>query len=173
MNKPVVSIVMGSDSDMDIMRESDAILAKFGVPHELRVISAHRSPGMLARHVRESERDGVLVFIAGAGAAAALPGAVAALSTRPVLGVPLPSSHLQGLDSLLAIAQMPSGTPAAALAIGAAGARNAAILAVQILALSNRKLAAALKKFKKEQERAVMAMDRLARRGSEKQRKVR
>ena len=165
MDKPVVSIVMGSDSDMDLMRESAAVLAKFGVAHELRVISAHRSPGLLTRYVKEGERSGVRVFIAGAGAAAALPGAVAALSTRPVLGVPLPSSHLQGLDSLLAIAQMPGGTPAAAMAIGAAGARNAAIMAVQILALGNRKLATALKVFKKDQERQVAAKDILARRG--------
>ena len=164
MNKPLVSIVMGSESDLDTMKESAAILAKFGVPHELRALSAHRSPNLLARYVRESERRGVRVFIAGAGAAAALPGSVAALTTRPVLGVPLPSSHLHGLDALLAIAQLPAGTPAAALAIGVAGAKNAALLAIQILALSDRQLAAKLAKFKTWQEREIGKKDAKVRR---------
>lgn len=155
---------MGSDSDLDVMRESSAILKKFGVAHEMRVISAHRAPNLLARYVKESERRGVKVFIAGAGAAAALPGAVAALSIRPVLGVPLASSHLQGLDALLAIAQLPAGTPAAALAIGAAGARNAALLAVQIIALGSTGLSARLGRFKREQEKAVGRKDARARR---------
>lgn len=170
MKKPVVSIVMGSDSDMDIMRETAGILARFGVPHELRIVSAHRSPRLLARYVRRSERAGVRIFIAGAGAAAALPGAVAALTTRPVLGVPIPSSHLQGLDSLLAIAQMPAGAPVAALAIGAGGARNAAILAVQIMALGDGKLARSLTDYKKKMERDIEAKDLKARRGPEKKR---
>ncbi len=150
---------MGSDSDLETMRETSAILRKFGVPHELRVISAHRSPNHLVRYVRQSEQAGVRVFIAGAGAAAALPGAVAALTIRPVLGVPLPSSHLNGLDALLAIAQMPAGTPAASLAIGTAGARNAAILAVQILALSNPRLSTRLARFKQDQEKALIQKD--------------
>ncbi len=156
---PAVSIVMGSDSDLETMQESAAILAQFGVPHEVRVLSAHRSPNLMTEYVKAAERDGVKVFIAGAGAAAALPGAVAALTTRPVLGVPLPSSHLNGLDSLLAIAQLPAGTPAATLAIGVAGARNAAYLAVQILAVSDAKLHAAYVAFKADQERAVGAKD--------------
>ena len=164
MSKPVVSIVMGSDSDLETMKESAAILAKFGVAHELRVFSAHRSPNLLARYVRAAELGGVKVFIAGAGAAAALPGSVAALTTRPVLGVPLPSSHLQGLDALLAIAQMPAGTPAAALAIGVAGAKNAALLAIQILALSNRVLAGRLAAFKAAQEREIGKKDARVRR---------
>lgn len=159
MRKPVVSIVMGSDSDLETMRECAKVLGKFGVPCELRVLSAHRSPNLLARYVRAAERGGVRVFIAGAGAAAALPGSVAALTTRPVLGVPLPSSHLQGLDALLAIAQMPAGTPAATLAIGSAGAKNAAYLAVQILALSDRPLAAKLAQFKASQEREIGKKD--------------
>lgn len=159
MSRPIISVVMGSDSDLETMRETSAILKKFGVPHELRVISAHRSPNHLVRYVRQSEQAGVRIFIAGAGAAAALPGAVAALTIRPVLGVPLPSSHLNGLDALLAIVQMPAGTPAASLAIGTAGARNAAILAVQILALSNPRLSARLTRFKQEQEKALIQKD--------------
>lgn len=166
MKQPVVSIVMGSDSDLETMKEAAGILARFGVSHELRVFSAHRSPNLLARWVRSSERAGVRVFIAGAGAAAALPGSVAALTNRPVLGVPLPSSHLQGLDALLAIAQMPAGTPAAALAIGVAGAKNAGLMAVQILALSDRRLAGQLAKFKAWQEREIGRKDaKLRRRG--------
>lgn len=159
MSRPIISVVMGSDSDLETMRETSSILKKFGVPHELRVISAHRSPNHLARYVRQSEQAGIRIFIAGAGAAAALPGAVASLTVRPVLGVPLPSSHLNGLDALLAIAQMPAGTPAASLAIGTAGARNAAILAVQILALSNPRLTARLTRFKQEQEKALIQKD--------------
>lgn len=164
MSKPTVSIVMGSDSDLETMKEAAGILAKFGVAHELRVLSAHRSPNLLARYVRAAERGGVRVLIAGAGASAALPGAVAALTTRPVLGVPLPSSHLQGLDALLAIAQMPAGTPAAAFAIGTAGAKNAALFAVEILALSNRTLADRLTAFKASQEREVGKKDAKLRR---------
>ncbi len=150
---------MGSDSDLEIMKEGAVILEQFGVPHEIRVLSAHRSPNLLTRYVKQSERNGVKVFIAGAGFAAALPGAVAALTTRPVLGVPIASSHLKGLDSLLAIAQLPAGTPVATLAIGSAGSRNAALLAVQILALSNAKLAAQLTKFKAEQEKKTGKKD--------------
>jgi len=164
VSKPVVSIVMGSDSDLETMKEAAGILEKFGVSYELRVLSAHRSPNLLARYVRASERAGVRVFIAGAGAAAALPGAVAALTTRPVLGVPLPSSHLQGLDALLAIAQMPAGTPAAAFAIGVAGAKNAAVMAVEILALSNRRLAGQVARFKSWQEREIGKKDARVRR---------
>lgn len=159
MNQPLVSLVMGSDSDLDIMQEGAGILKTFGVPYEIRVLSAHRSPNLLTRYVRQSEKNGVKVFIAGAGAAAALPGAVAALTTRPVLGVPIASSHLQGLDSLLAIAQLPAGVPVATLAIGSAGSRNAALLAVQILALGNARLAAKLKKFKTDQEAAIGRKD--------------
>ncbi len=141
------------------MQESAAVLTSFGVPHELRIVSAHRSPNLMLRYVRKSERRGVRVFIAGAGAAAALPGAVAALTIRPVLGVPLPSSHLKGIDALLAIAQLPGGTPAATLAIGAAGARNAGLLAVQILGVGNARLAAAYKRFKADQESGVARKD--------------
>jgi len=160
---PAVSIVMGSDSDLETMKEAATILKKFGVAYEVRVLSAHRSPNLMTAYVQEAERTGVKVFIAGAGAAAALPGAVAALTSRPVLGVPLPSSHLQGLDALLAIAQLPAGTPAATLAIGVPGARNAAYLAVQILGVADEKLHAAYAAFKVEQERAIGAKDADAR----------
>jgi len=162
--RAVVSIVMGSDSDMETMREGAGVLEKFGVPHELRVISAHRSPNLLTRYVREGEKRGVRIFIAGAGAAAALPGAVAALTTRPVLGVPIPSSPLKGLDSLLAMAQMPSGTPVATLAIGTPGAKNAALLAVEILALSDAGLARQLVRFKARQEHEITKKDATTRR---------
>ncbi len=161
--KPVVSIVMGSESDLDVMRESAKILKQFGIAHELRVLSAHRAPNLMTAYVKASERNGVKVFIAGAGAAAALPGAVAALTIRPVLGVPLASSHLQGLDALLAIAQLPAGTPAGTLAIGTAGARNAAHLAVEILALADGKLANTYRAFKTAQERAIGKKDAVIR----------
>lgn len=157
--RPVVSIVMGSDSDLEVMRESAKILKSFGIAHELRVLSAHRSPNLVTRYVKAAEQNGVKVFIAGAGAAAALPGSVAALTIRPVLGVPLASSHLQGLDALLAIAQLPAGTPAGTLAIGVAGAKNAAHLAIEILALADAKLAAAYRSFKAAQERAIGKKD--------------
>ncbi len=159
MSQPIVSIIMGSDSDLETMKEGATMLKQFGVPCEMRVFSAHRSPNLLTRHIRQSERKGVKIFIAGAGAAAALPGAISALTTRPVLGVPLASSHLQGLDSLLAIAQLPAGAPAATLAIGSAGVRNAALLAVQILALSSKKLAVQIKQFKIDQEKATGRKD--------------
>jgi 5-(carboxyamino)imidazole ribonucleotide mutase len=159
MAKPVVSIVMGSDSDLELMKETAQVLGQFRISHELRVLSAHRSPRLLARYVASAEKAGVRVFIAGAGAAAALPGAVAALTTRPVLGVPIPSSDLKGLDSLLAIAQMPAGIPAATLAIGKAGARNAGHLAAEILALSDPRLASELVKYRAGQEKGIAKKD--------------
>ncbi len=154
-----VSIVMGSDSDLETMLEAANALKSFGVPYEVRVLSAHRSPNLMAKWVGEAEAGGTRVFIAGAGAAAALPGAVAALTPRPVIGVPIPSSHLQGLDALLAIAQLPPGTPAATVAIGKGGARNAGLLAVQILAVADEALAAKFLAFKRDQEAAVGRKD--------------
>ena len=154
-----VSIVMGSDSDLDVMLEAANALKSFNVPHEVRVLSAHRSPNLLAKWMEEAEAAGTKVYIAGAGAAAALPGAVAALTPRPVIGIPIPSSHLQGLDSLLAIAQLPPGTPAATVAIGKGGARNAGLLAVQILAVGDEALAVKYRAFKDEQEAAIGRKD--------------
>lgn len=163
MAKNFVSIIMGSDSDMDVMKEASSTLAKFGVAHELRIASAHRSPRFVERCIREAERRGAAVFIAGAGSAAALPGAIAALTTRPVLGVPIASSSLQGLDSLLSMSQMPGGVPVGTMAIGTAGARNAGTMAVEILALSDQRLAVALRIQRGETEKAIVRKDRQAR----------
>ncbi len=147
---PRVAILMGSASDLDQMAEAARELSRFGVPYEIRVTSAHRTPAETAAYVRDCEARGVLVFIAGAGMAAHLAGTVAAHTTRPVLGVPLGGSTLGGLDALLSTAQMPKGVPVATLAIGKAGAANAGVLAVQILALSDPALAERLAQRKRE-----------------------
>ena len=130
-----VAVVLGSASDEPMVQETLALLGEFGIEHEVRVASAHRNPERLRHYVLSATEQGVEVFIAAAGGAAALPGAIAALTTRPVIGIPLPSSELRGVDALYAIAQMPPGVPVACVAIGAWGARNAAILAAQILGL--------------------------------------
>ena len=133
-NRPLVGIMMGSQSDWDVMSRADALLTEFGVPHEARVLSAHRTPDLVAEYVTSAEGRGIEVIIAGAGLAAALPGVVAAHTTLPVLGVPLDSGGLGGLDALYAIVQMPPGIPVGTLAIGKPGATNAALFAVAILA---------------------------------------
>jgi 5-(carboxyamino)imidazole ribonucleotide mutase len=133
-NRPLVGIMMGSQSDWDVMSRADALLTEFGVPHEARVLSAHRTPDLVAEYVTSAEGRGIEVIIAGAGLAAALPGVVAAHTTLPVLGVPLESGGLGGLDALYAIVQMPPGIPVGTLAIGKPGATNAALFAVAILA---------------------------------------
>jgi 5-(carboxyamino)imidazole ribonucleotide mutase len=138
MEVPLVGIVMGSESDLPVMREAAAVCAEFGVPYEMRVLSAHRTPGDMAWYGRTAHRRGLKVIIAGAGGAAHLPGMLAAFSPLPVIGVPIPSRYLQGLDSLLSIVQMPNGVPVATVAVGAA--RNAGLLAVQILATSRPEL---------------------------------
>ncbi len=143
MNKPWVLIIMGSDSDAEIMSQAAAALDEAGVPYEFTVASAHRSPERAKSIITEAEANGAAVFIAGAGMAAHLPGVVASFTTRPVIGVPLASGALQGLDSLYAIVQMPPGIPVATVAIG--GARNAGILAAQIIATSDASLSARLK----------------------------
>ena len=132
--KPEVAIIMGSDSDWPVMRGAAEILAEFGVAYEARVVSAHRTPDLMFEFAEQAAANGVKVIIAGAGGAAHLPGMVAAKTTLPVLGVPVPSKHLQGQDSLLSIVQMPKGVPVGTLAIGKAGAANAALLAAEILA---------------------------------------
>ena len=147
---PRVAILMGSVSDLDQMAEAARELERFGVPYEVRVASAHRTPAETAAYVKDAEARGVLVFIAGAGMAAHLAGAVAAHTTRPVLGVPLGGSTLGGLDALLSTAQMPKGVPVATLAIGKAGAGNAGVLAAQILALSDPPLAERLAQRRRE-----------------------
>ncbi|HEV8525150.1 MAG TPA: 5-(carboxyamino)imidazole ribonucleotide mutase [Terriglobales bacterium] len=144
--KPLVSIVMGSDSDLEIMREAARVLDGFGIPYDMDITSAHRSPARTGKFAREAAGRGIRVIIAGAGGAAHLAGVIAAETTLPVIGVPIPSSSLQGLDSLLSTVQMPAGIPVATVAVGRAGATNAGVLAAQILALSDttiaRKLAA-------------------------------
>lgn len=146
----LVSILMGSDSDLDVMMEAGRTLEKFGVAYEMDVTSAHRSPERTRRIVAEARERGVRVFIIGAGAAAHLAGVVAAESTLPVIGVPLDSSALRGVDALYATVQMPAGIPVATMAIGRAGATNAAILAVEILALSDEELQGKLQEHKRK-----------------------
>lgn len=143
MNKPWVLIVMGSDSDAETMSQAAAALDEVGIPYEFTVASAHRSPERAKKLITESEASGCAVFIAGAGMAAHLPGVVASFTTRPVIGVPLASGALQGVDALYAIVQMPPGIPVASVAIG--GARNAGILAAQIIATADADVAARLK----------------------------
>lgn len=141
--KPWVCIVMGSDSDAEAMKNACAALDEAGVPYEMSVASAHRSPERTKQVITDAEANGAAVFIAGAGMAAHLPGVVASFTTKPVIGVPLAGSALQGLDALLAIVQMPPGIPVATVAIG--GARNAGVLAAQMIALADSELAARLK----------------------------
>lgn len=145
MQAPFVAVLMGSDADWSVMQESIKVLKKFHVPFEVRLTSAHRTPTQTASYVVAAEQQGCAVFIAGAGLAAHLAGAVAAQTTKPVLGVPLASGTLCGLDALLSTVQMPAGVPVASVAIGAAGAKNAAYLAVQILALQDPLLAERLR----------------------------
>jgi phosphoribosylaminoimidazole carboxylase PurE protein len=148
MSKPVVSIVMGSDSDLDIMREAAKALDDFGIAYEIDVTSAHRSPDRTADFARKAAGRGIRVIIAGAGGAAHLAGVIAAHTTLPVIGVPIPSTALNGMDSLLATVQMPAGIPVATVAIGKAGATNAGILAAQILGLASESLARKLESLK-------------------------
>jgi phosphoribosylaminoimidazole carboxylase PurE protein len=150
MSEPLVSIVMGSDSDLEIMREAAKALDDFGIPYEMDVTSAHRSPDRTAKYAKDASQRGIRVIIAGAGGAAHLAGVIAAHTTLPVIGVPIPSTPLNGLDSLLATVQMPAGIPVATVAIGKPGATNAGILAAQILGLSDQKLARKLDDHKKE-----------------------
>jgi 5-(carboxyamino)imidazole ribonucleotide mutase len=153
--RPLVGIVMGSKSDWATMAHAAEVLSRFGVPHETRVVSAHRTPQWMAEYAATAEARGLRVLIAGAGGAAHLPGMIAAQTILPVLGVPVQSKALQGLDSLLSIVQMPAGVPVATLAIGEPGARNAALFAVAILAGGLPELAQKLHEFRAEQSRAV------------------
>jgi phosphoribosylaminoimidazole carboxylase PurE protein len=155
MSKPLVSIVMGSDSDLDIMRETASSLEEFGIGYEIDVTSAHRSPDRTAEYAKSAAGRGIRVIIAGAGGAAHLAGVIAAHTRLPVIGVPIPSTALNGLDSLLATVQMPSGTPVATVAIGKAGATNAGVLAAQILALSSARLAKKMQAHKEKLANSV------------------
>ena len=153
---PLVVVVMGSKSDWETMRQADEVLAKFEVPHECRVLSAHRTPFETAEYVNQAESRGVEVIIAAAGGAAHLAGVCAAHTLLPVLGVPMESASLKGLDSLLSTVQMPAGIPVGTLAIGPAGARNAALLAVAILANSRPDLREKLRRFRADQREKVL-----------------
>src|SRR5689334_10788940 len=154
--KPLVSIIMGSKSDWATMEHASVMLTEFGVPHETKIVSAHRTPDLLFEFAKSAESRGIEVIIAGAGGAAHLPGMCASQSVLPVLGVPVESRALKGLDSLLSIAQMPAGVPVGTLAIGAAGAKNAALLAVSILANSRPELREALKAFRDRQTGVIL-----------------
>lgn len=163
---PIVGILMGSDSDWSVMKKAAATLEQFGISFEATVASAHRSPDKTAEYAQSARSRGIKVIIAGAGAAAHLAGAVVANSTLPVIGVPLDATSLNGLDALLATVQMPSGVPVATMAIGDAGAKNAAIFAAQILATADEELAGKLEQFKKDlsdqvAEKARALQDRL------------
>ena len=155
---PVIGVVMGSSSDWDTMQHAVQILTQFGVPHEARVLSAHRMPDDLFAYAEQAGPRGLQAIIAGAGGAAHLPGMLAAKTTVPVLGVPVASRHLQGVDSLHSMVQMPKGVPVATFAIGNGGAANAALFAVSMLALHDAALAAKLQAFRAEQTEAARAM---------------
>lgn len=153
-----VGIIMGSDSDWPVMRQAANFLEEFGVGYEARVVSAHRTPDLMFEYAETARSRGIKAIIAGAGGAAHLPGMVAAKTTVPVLGVPVPSKYLRGEDSLLSIVQMPKGVPVATFAIGEAGAANAALFAVSMLANENAELARKLAGFRSRQEQSVLAM---------------
>jgi 5-(carboxyamino)imidazole ribonucleotide mutase len=152
---PLVGVIMGSRSDWDTMREAAAILEQFDVPFEARVVSAHRTPDLMREYANEAESRGLEVIIAGAGGAAHLPGMVAAQTHVPVIGVPVQSRALNGLDSLLSIVQMPGGVPVATMAIGTAGARNAGLFAVEMIAVRRPDVRERLRAFRAEQEQRV------------------
>lgn len=154
----VVGVVMGSSSDWETLQQATSILAEFGVPHEARVVSAHRMPDEMFAYAESAHARGLKAIIAGAGGAAHLPGMLAAKTTVPVLGVPVASRHLQGVDSLHSIVQMPKGIPVATFAIGAAGAANAALFAVAMLAQTDAALLAKLEAFRRRQTEAAQAM---------------
>ncbi|MBQ0053750.1 MAG: 5-(carboxyamino)imidazole ribonucleotide mutase [Bacteroidales bacterium] len=149
-----VAVIMGSASDWDVMSQACTTLEEFGIPYEKKVLSAHRNPGPLADYVKAARENGIDIIIAGAGGAAHLPGVIAALTTLPVIGIPVKSKALNGLDSLLSIVQMPSGIPVATMAID--GAKNAALMAVTILALGNPGLREQLEEFRRKQSEKVL-----------------
>ena len=155
--RPLVAVIMGSKSDWDTMRHAAETLERFGVPHECSIRSAHRTPAWTAEYATAAEGRGIEVIVAGAGGAAHLPGVIAAHTILPVLGVPMESQALKGLDSLLSMVQMPGGVPVGTLAIGKPGAINAALLAVAILATSRPELRDKLRKFREDQTREVRA----------------
>lgn len=158
MKKPLVGIVMGSNSDWKVMSKAVEMLEQFGIPHEAKVVSAHRTPDLLFEYAEKAEGRGLKCIIAGAGGSAHLPGMLAAKTIVPVLGVPVTSRALKGLDSLLSIVQMPKGIPVATFAIGEPGAANAGLFAASLLATEDEKIAKKLHTFRKKQRTAVRAM---------------
>ena len=157
MSNPLVGVIMGSDSDLPTMQGAIDVLVDFGVPYEARIVSAHRTPDVMAEYARTAADRGLRVIIAGAGGAAHLPGMTASMTTLPVIGVPVPLSRLDGLDSLLSIVQMPKGIPVATVAIG--NAANAGLLAVRILAAGDDKLRAALERYQGDLAQSVRDKD--------------
>jgi 5-(carboxyamino)imidazole ribonucleotide mutase len=155
MNNIIVAIIMGSESDAEEMKPASEVLNELGIKNESRVISAHRNPDRLREYILDAEKNGVKVFIGGAGMAAALPGVIAAHTHLPVLGVPIESKSLKGMDSLLSIAQMPPGIPVGTLAIGSAGSINAGLLAASILSVSDQEIESKLKNYRKKQSDKV------------------
>ena len=153
---PLIGIIMGSKSDYETMKLAESILIEFQIPYEILVVSAHRTPNLMYTYASEAKKKGLKIIIAGAGGAAHLPGMVSALTTIPVLGVPVQTKILNGVDSLLSIVQMPAGIPTATFAIGPAGATNAALFAAQILALEDSKLNEKLIQFRKEKEKQAI-----------------
>lgn len=168
--RPKVGILMGSDSDLEVMRETENRLDYFGIPYEVRVLSAHRSPAKTLEYADSAHQRGIEVIIVGAGAAAHLAGVVASKTTLPVIGIPLDSSALRGMDALLATVQMPSGVPVATMAIGKAGAANAGIFAAQILARKDHQISARLLRFKEEMVSGVEQKNRKLRSQSKRKR---
>jgi 5-(carboxyamino)imidazole ribonucleotide mutase len=158
-DKPRIGLVMGSNSDWDVMRHAADMLEQFGVSFESRVVSAHRTPDLLFEYADNARERGLACIIAGAGGAAHLPGMLAAKTTLPVLGVPVPSRYLKGMDSLLSIVQMPKGVPVATFAIGEAGSANAALYAIGILAITDESIASQLEQFRKDQQQMVHNME--------------
>jgi len=155
MSNIKVAIIMGSESDAEEMKPASEVLNELGIKNESRVISAHRTPDRLREYILNAEKNGVKIFIGGAGMAAALPGVIAAYTHLPVLGVPIESKSLKGMDSLLSIAQMPPGIPVGTLAIGSAGSKNAGLLAAAILSVSDQKIESKLKNYRKKQSDKV------------------
>jgi phosphoribosylaminoimidazole carboxylase PurE protein len=165
MKKIDVSIVMGSTSDLSTMNLASELLSKFGVPFEVRVLSAHRSPDHTLKYAKNAAKRGIKIIIAGAGGAAHLAGVIASHTTLPVIGIPIRTQDLKGIDSLLSIVQMPSGVPVGTMAIGDAGAKNAAVFALEILAIKNPNLRRKLLDFKKSLQSKVIKKDKGLRRG--------
>ncbi|MFZ4619411.1 MAG: 5-(carboxyamino)imidazole ribonucleotide mutase [Bacteroidota bacterium] len=159
MRKAIVGIIMGSDSDLPTMQEAAVVLDEFGVPYEMKITSAHRTPNVMSQYAKTAHKRGIKVIIAGAGGAAHLPGMSASHTPLPVIGVPIKTKALEGLDSLLSIAQMPGGVPVATVAIG--GGKNAGLLAVQMLAISDKRLLKKMVEYKKKLERESLAKQKV------------